>query len=268
MENQMNYYSVEETIKLLNSSERLVYVDDGIDEAVIRYKDLPDFIVDYNEKYGSTNLKVYKYPAESMTPIITTIGYFLDKCDPDVRKDIIDRLIRLQQGGRINKYKIIDEYTLENARGMILKNLDIKIVNHWKSDYGDIRCNAIIYIAKHKVANVIVSFEEDENWKNNQDEYKDFIKANYEDFINLPKLSKCSKLMQEIYDNVCQSEATMCHITDDDWKEDYADRYSNKDIEKLKEEVKKYHLDDVISFDNSEYKIVGWGDLETSFNDD
>lgn len=74
--------------------------------------------------------------------------------------------------------------------------------------------------------------------------------------------------MQEIYDNVCESEATMCHITNDDWKELYADRFTNKDITKLKEEVKKYKLDDVITFDDREYKIIGWGNLETSFNDD
>ena len=51
-------------------------------------------------------------------------------------------------------------------------------------------------------------------------------------------------------------------------KKFYADRYTDKDIEKLKSEVKKYELDDVITFDDTGYKIVGWGDLETRFNDD
>ena len=39
-------------------------------------------------------------------------------------------------------------------------------------------------------------------------------------------------------------------------------------IEKLKEEIKKYNLEDVITLNNYEYKVIGWGDLETRFNDD
>ena len=74
--------------------------------------------------------------------------------------------------------------------------------------------------------------------------------------------------LQEIYDNVCESDATMCHITEEDWQEIYADRYTDKDIENLKTEVKKYKLEDVVTFDDEEYKIIGWGDLETRFNDD
>ena len=38
--------------------------------------------------------------------------------------------------------------------------------------------------------------------------------------------------------------------------------------EELKEEVKEYKLDNVITFDDAEYKIIGWSDLETRFNDD
>ena len=86
--------------------------------------------------------------------------------------------------------------------------------------------------------------------------------------MNLPKISKCSNLLKEIYDTVCESDATICHITNEDWQEFYADRYTNKDIDYLKEEVKKYKLDDVITFDDGECKIIGWGNLETSFNDD
>ena len=35
-----------------------------------------------------------------------------------------------------------------------------------------------------------------------------------------------------------------------------------------KEEIKKYNLEDVITLNNYEYKVIGWGDLETRFNDD
>ena len=50
-------------------------------------------------------------------PILTTIGYFLDKCDSNVRADIIDRLIGLQQGEiEIKDYKVIDEDMLDDVR--------------------------------------------------------------------------------------------------------------------------------------------------------
>ena len=52
-----------------------------------------------------------------MTPLATTMGIFLDKCKPDLREKIIDRLVKLQQGEiEVKDYKMIDEYILEEAR--------------------------------------------------------------------------------------------------------------------------------------------------------
>ena len=52
-----------------------------------------------------------------MTPLATTRGIFLDKCNPDLREKIIDRLVKLQQGEiEVKDYKMIDEYILEEAR--------------------------------------------------------------------------------------------------------------------------------------------------------
>ena len=60
----------------------------------------------------------------------------------------------------------------------------------------------------------------------------------------------------------------MCHITKDEWKDYYENLFNEIDIIKLKEEIKKYNLEDVITLNNYEYKVIGWGDLETRFNDD
>lgn len=60
----------------------------------------------------------------------------------------------------------------------------------------------------------------------------------------------------------------MCHITKDEWKDYYENFFNEIDIIKLKEEIKKYNLEDVITLNNYEYKVIGWGDLETRFNDD
>ena len=161
-----------------------------------------------------------------------------------------------------------------------LLNNSIKISETWLTDYGDMRCNAIIIQDNKEVANIIASYDEcdlrysigNKDSQMNQEfikkAFQTLIYLNLKSYLELPKVSDCSKLLQEIYDNVCESDATMCHITDEDWQDFYADKYTNDDIEKLKREVKKYKLDDVITFDDAGYKIVGWGDLETQFNDD
>ena len=116
----IKYYSKREIKKLLESDERLVYVDDN--EVVIRYQDIPDFIVDYN-KFNLRNLKIFEYDPPSMEPLLTTYNEYLNKCDPNVRKDIIERLTYLQLGGKIKKYKVIDEKDLE----IVKEELEIKI---------------------------------------------------------------------------------------------------------------------------------------------
>ena len=112
-----NQYNKEEIKKLLDDKTKLVYVDTGMEEVVARYEDLPDVIVGINEKLGSTNLKVYDFDNPSTTPILTTIGYFLDRCDRKVRDDIIDRLVELQTSDiPLKDYKLINEDMLDDVR--------------------------------------------------------------------------------------------------------------------------------------------------------
>ena len=118
MENQeiLKFYNKDEIKQLLNSNERLVFIDNGSEEIVAKYDDLPDVIVDVNEKLGHTeNLRVYDFKQPNLEkPLLTTIGYFLDKCDPEVRADIIGRLIALQQGEvEVKDYKVINEDMLD-----------------------------------------------------------------------------------------------------------------------------------------------------------
>lgn len=171
----------------------------------------------------------------------------------------------------------------ENKTIWINENINsrfVDIIDIWKTDYDDIRCNAILYHESIKLANVIVSYDEDtlmhigdnQNIQKTQkffnNAFKTLIYDNFNQYLKLPRLSRCTKLLQEIYDNVNRSEATMCHITEEDWIEDYSDRFNDNDLKKLKEEVEKYGLQDVITFNDSEYKVLGYGDLETRFNDD
>lgn len=125
---EYQFYNEDEVVKILKNKERLVYVDDGYDEVVVKIKDLPDVIVDINNKNGITNLKIYDYHNPSMTPLANTMGMFLDKCNLGLREKIIDRLIKLQQGEiKVKDYKMIDEYTLEKAENKLEKERITKV---------------------------------------------------------------------------------------------------------------------------------------------
>lgn len=168
----------------------------------------------------------------------------------------------------LNKYEEWEKY--EKWYYEDYKKLSAEILSAWVSDYDDVRYNAILYRNNKPVANIIGDCYYPA-WKdelNNLPKFKKLVYSGYERFLKLPKASKCSSLLQEIYDTVCESDNSMCYITDEDWKELYADRYTEKDIERLKQEVKKYKLDKYITFNEGGYKILGYGDLEMCLNDD
>lgn len=117
----LKQYNEKDIVELLKNNVHLVYVDTGSEEVVARYEDLPDIIVDINDKLGYVvDLKVYDYQNPSSNPILTTFGPFLNKCDPKVREDIIDRLVKLQQEEEyVKDYKVIDEDMLEDVRNSL-----------------------------------------------------------------------------------------------------------------------------------------------------
>ena len=117
----LKQYNEKDIVQLLKNNVHLVYVDTGSEEVVARYEDLPDIIVDINDKLGYVvDLKVYDYQNPSSNPILTTFGPFLNKCDPKVREDIIDRLVKLQhEEESVKDYKVIDEDMLEDVRNSL-----------------------------------------------------------------------------------------------------------------------------------------------------
>lgn len=113
---QVRFYDKDEIRDLIKSNAELFYVDDGVDEAIIKFEDIPDFIVDYNRNFEMRNLKFFKVGKGVYEPDITTMGEYLDKISPDLRERMIDRLIALQTNeSEIKKYKIIDEDVYANV---------------------------------------------------------------------------------------------------------------------------------------------------------
>lgn len=161
-----------------------------------------------------------------------------------------------------------------------IKLQKVEILNTWVTNYDDIACNAILYKNDKAVANIIDTFDETsvryaigDNDSTLDGEFVKnsctlLINENFNNYLKLPKISDCSKLLISIYDSVCESDSSMCHIDNEDWNNFYTDYYNEEDIKYLEEEIEEYHLKEVIEINNGEYKIVGYGDLQTMFNDD
>lgn len=107
---EFKFYNEKEIRKLIKSKAELFYADDGMTEVILRFEDIPDFIVDYNRNFGITDLKFYKLGKDVYEPDITTTGIFLNRIKPDLRERMIDRLVRLQRfEEKTKKIKLVDE---------------------------------------------------------------------------------------------------------------------------------------------------------------
>lgn len=121
-EQKLNFYTEDEIEKIIKSDVELYYVDDGIDEAIIKLEDIPDVIVDINRNFQSSDLKFYKVGAIVYEPELTTIGEFLNRITPTLRERIIDRLVLLQTGeSEIKDFKYIDEELYEKVKNKLDK---------------------------------------------------------------------------------------------------------------------------------------------------
>lgn len=161
-----------------------------------------------------------------------------------------------------------------------VKEYSVDVQSVWKTDYDDFRCLAELKKGQIELGNIIASYDENtiRNLTNNlngnleEKELKNamavLVANDFDKYSNLPKISNCSKLLIDIYDNVVSSDASMCHIDNEDWKYYLEEGYTEKDILDLAKEIKKNNLEDVIEIDNGEYKIIGYSDLETKFIDD
>lgn len=106
---KLEFYTEEEIREMIKNKEPYVYADDGMTQVVIRKQDIPDYIVYINREFGSTDLEIMN-PEEGNLVVITTYGEFLDKCEPETREEIIERLVKLQTGEEdYSQVRVADE---------------------------------------------------------------------------------------------------------------------------------------------------------------
>ena len=131
---EVRFYTEDEIKELIETNEELYYVDDGVDEAIIRFEDIPDFIVDYNRNLEVRDLEFYRVGKDVYEPDITTYGEFLNTIKEDLRERMIDRLVALQTNeASIKKYKIIDEDLYSKVEANLEEEKEQKKVKNKKN---------------------------------------------------------------------------------------------------------------------------------------
>ena len=86
-----------------------------------------------------------------------------------------------------------------------------------------------------------------------------------ESYFKLPKLSKCSNLLQELFETVLESDNGMFFYEYEDWEND---GHTEEDLNILEKEIKKYGLQEVIEIKENNCIITCYSDLITRFIDD
>lgn len=88
-----------------------VFVETSLgDNYIIKKDDICDFIMQESERQGhSVNMKMYVPNPDIEKPFLSTVGCFLDKINNNYRKEIIEKLIKLQTGQiKPEKVKVFD----------------------------------------------------------------------------------------------------------------------------------------------------------------
>lgn len=86
-----------------------------------------------------------------------------------------------------------------------------------------------------------------------------------ENWFKLPKTTELSDITYSIFKDLCQSEDSMLWI-DNDYSRELYNLNIEENIQILKLDIQKFHLDDYIEFDGNDI-ITVYGGLQTLFND-
>lgn len=108
------------------------------------------------------------------------------------------------------------------------------------------------------------------NWYDGNEERTDIeiIEDIYNDgekWFKLPKTTDLSDITYSIFEDLCQSENDMLWI-DDEYSFDLYNLNTEENIQILKSDIKKFHLENYIEFDGND-NITIYGGLQTVFND-
>ncbi len=155
----------------------------------------------------------------------------------------------------------------------------VNVVYIWKTDFKDIQA----YIETDK-GSFVASYEdktlaeltgldteslydliEDNKLELLKRTFLRLVKEDIEIYLDLPKLSKCSNLLQKLFESTLASDSGMFFYEYDDWKEDGR---TKEELDVLKKEIKRYGLQDIIRIQEDDCVITSYADLITRFIND
>lgn len=118
--------------------EGFLFVETNLgDNYIIRLKDLADFIMLEAQRTGQV-AEISFYMPGIDEPVITTFGCFLNKANPILREEIINRLVLLQTTNKKPKnVKIFDTdiFNKLSPQEMGIENHQVKNFNKFYSKY-------------------------------------------------------------------------------------------------------------------------------------
>ncbi len=130
-------YTKKQMLNIIQN-DAFLFVETNLgDNYIIKKQDLSDFIVLEALRTGHiAELKIYVPGIDE--PVITTFGWFLNKANPILREEIIERLILLQTTNiKPQKVKIFDneEFIKFNKKQMGVENGKVKNFDKFYKKY-------------------------------------------------------------------------------------------------------------------------------------
>ena len=155
----------------------------------------------------------------------------------------------------------------------------VNVKGIWETDFKDIQAyietdkgNFVASYEDNMLSNILGIYTDDLYdliGKNDFDRLKEVFKVlvleEKESYFKLPKLSKCSNLLQELFETVLESDNGMFFYEYEDWENDGR---TEEDLNILEKEIKKYGLQEVIEIKENNCIITCYSDLITRFIDD
>ena len=155
----------------------------------------------------------------------------------------------------------------------------VNVAYIWETDFKDIQAyietdkgNFVASYEDNMLSNILGIYTDDLYdliGKNDFDRLKEVFKVlvleEKENYFKLPKLSKCSNLLQKLFETVLESDSGMFFYEYEDWENDGR---TEEELNILKKEIKKYGLQEVIEIKENNCIITCYSDLITRFIDD
>lgn len=155
----------------------------------------------------------------------------------------------------------------------------VNVKGIWETDFKDIQA----YIETEK-GNFVASYEDSmlsnilgidtddlydligkNDFNSLENVFATLVFKDKESYFKLPKLSKCSNLLQELFETVLESDNGMFFYEYEDWEDDGR---TEEELNILEKEIKKYGLQEVIEIKENNCIITCYSDLITRFIDD